>query len=172
VDAPLTVFFELAGRVRRVDVERRGDVWHVVTDGRIVEARMAPAGGYWSLLVGPRSYEVGIDASGAGDYLVRIDGVSVPLAVTSTGASSRRAADRASDPGGAATVTAPMPGRVVRVLVAPGDAVAARQGVVVIEAMKMENELRAPRGGTVRDVLVAEGALVEANAVLVVLEQT
>jgi biotin carboxyl carrier protein len=65
-----------------------------------------------------------------------------------------------------------MPGRVVRVLVAPGDAVAARQGVVVIEAMKMENELRAPRGGTVRDVLVAEGALVEANAVLVVLEQT
>jgi len=62
-----------------------------------------------------------------------------------------------------------MPGRVVRVLVAPGDAVEARQAVVVVEAMKMENELRAPRAGIVAEVRVAEGASVEANTVLVVL---
>ena len=47
-----------------------------------------------------------------------------------------------------------MPGKVVRVLAAPGQAVAARQGVIVVEAMKMENELRAPRAGTVGEVLV------------------
>jgi biotin carboxyl carrier protein len=63
-----------------------------------------------------------------------------------------------------------MPGRVVKVLVRPGDAVAARQPVVVVEAMKMENELRAPRAGTVAEVRVNEGVSVEANAVLVVLE--
>jgi biotin carboxyl carrier protein len=67
-------------------------------------------------------------------------------------------------------VLAPMPGRVVKVLVEPGMAVEARQGVVVVEAMKMENELRAPHAGTVREVRVAEGASVEANAVLVVIE--
>jgi pyruvate carboxylase subunit B len=61
-----------------------------------------------------------------------------------------------------------MPGRVVRVLVAVGDHVTARQGVVVVEAMKMENELRAPRDGTVTEIAVLPGAAVEAGAVLVV----
>jgi len=56
------------------------------------------------------------------------------------------------------------------VLVAPGDAVAARQPLVIVEAMKMENELRAPRAGTVASVRVSEGQSVEAHAVLVVLE--
>jgi biotin carboxyl carrier protein len=67
-------------------------------------------------------------------------------------------------------VTAPMPGKVVRVLVAAGDEVKARQGLVVVEAMKMENELRAARDGRVKDVHVAEGALVESGRLLVVVE--
>jgi biotin carboxyl carrier protein len=76
--------------------------------------------------------------------------------------------------GGAASgpqrVTAPMPGKVVRVLVKPGDAVAARQPVVVVEAMKMENELRAGREGTVSDVQVREGMSVDAGALLLVIQ--
>ena len=63
-----------------------------------------------------------------------------------------------------------MPGRVVRVLVAAGDEVAARQGVVVVEAMKMENELRAPRAGRVKEVSVAAGTSVEAGRILAVIE--
>jgi biotin carboxyl carrier protein len=63
-----------------------------------------------------------------------------------------------------------MPGRVVKLLVRVGDEVGARQGVVVVEAMKMENELRAPRDGRVVEVRVTEGASVDANAVLVVIE--
>jgi len=63
-----------------------------------------------------------------------------------------------------------MPGRVEKELVAPGDAVAARQPLVIVEAMKMENELRAPRAGTVASVRVSDGQSVEANAVLVVIE--
>jgi biotin carboxyl carrier protein len=66
-------------------------------------------------------------------------------------------------------IVAPMPGRVVKVLVKPGDTVDARQGLVVVEAMKMENELRAPGAGTVTEVKVTEGASVEANSVLVVI---
>jgi biotin carboxyl carrier protein len=64
-----------------------------------------------------------------------------------------------------------MPGRVVKVLVTPGTIVEAKQGVVVVEAMKMENELRAPRAGVVREVRVAEGASVEAQTVLVIIDE-
>ncbi len=63
-----------------------------------------------------------------------------------------------------------MPGRVVRVLVAAGDDVERRQAVVVVEAMKMENELRSPKAGRVKDVAVTAGTSVEAGRVLVVIE--
>jgi biotin carboxyl carrier protein len=64
-------------------------------------------------------------------------------------------------------VRSPMPGRVVRVLVAAGDVVGVGQGVAVLEAMKMENEVRSTSGGTVAEVHVAPGATVEANAALI-----
>ncbi len=67
-------------------------------------------------------------------------------------------------------VLAPMPGRVVRVLVAAGDTVSAQQPVVVVEAMKMENELRAPRDGVVAQVLVQEGAAIDTGAVLLIVQ--
>ena len=63
-----------------------------------------------------------------------------------------------------------MPGKVVKVLVKVGDQVTARQGLVVVEAMKMENELRSPKDGRVTEVLVAEGVSVEAGRPLVVVE--
>jgi biotin carboxyl carrier protein len=60
-----------------------------------------------------------------------------------------------------------MPGRVVRVLVGPGDEVAVRQPLVVVEAMKMENELRSPKAGIVKEVTVSAGMSVDAGRVLV-----
>lgn len=71
---------------------------------------------------------------------------------------------------GPAPVLAPMPGLIVRVDVSPGDVVAAGQGLVVMEAMKMENELRATSAGTVRAVRASAGQAVEKGAVLVELE--
>jgi acetyl/propionyl-CoA carboxylase alpha subunit len=68
---------------------------------------------------------------------------------------------------GPASLIAPMPGLIVRVNVAPGDAVQAGQGLVVMEAMKMENELRAPAAGTVKTVMVEPGKAVEKGTVLV-----
>jgi biotin carboxyl carrier protein len=62
-----------------------------------------------------------------------------------------------------------MPGKIVRVLVAAGDQVTARQGLVVVEAMKMENELRAPHAGRVAELTVREGQAVEAGATLAVI---
>jgi len=71
---------------------------------------------------------------------------------------------------GPRAVKAPMPGRVVRVLVGEGDEVDAMQGVVVIEAMKMQNELKVPRGGRVSKVAVMADTTVEAGQVLIVIE--
>ena len=73
-------------------------------------------------------------------------------------------------PAGPAPILAPMPGMIVRVSVKAGDRVEAGQGVVVMEAMKMENELRATAAGTVRSVEVAPGTAVEKGALLVALE--
>jgi biotin carboxyl carrier protein len=118
-----------------------------------------------------RSYEVSFAADADGGVVVFVEGMTVPIAVP-----DRRArVPRASRDGGAVangprTIVAPMPGRVVKVLVEPGQTVAARQPVVIIEAMKMENELRAPRAGTIGAVHASEGTSVDAHAVLVVLE--
>lgn len=99
---------------------------------------------------------------------VHVDGVLVPLRVD-TGRVDLTGRGAAGGPGGQ-RVVAPMPGKVVRLLVQPGDEVSEGQGVVVVEAMKMENQLTAPRAGRIAEVAVDEGASVEAGRVLVVLE--
>ena len=81
-----------------------------------------------------------------------------------------RAGDDASRSGGALEIRAIIPGRVASVAVTAGDAVEAGQTLLAVEAMKMQNELRAPRGGTVSRVAAATGATVEVGDVLVVLE--
>jgi len=104
-----------------------------------------------------------------GELLVTLDGRSV--AVTVNGRRTGRASTQAgAQTAGEHSVVAPMPGRVVRILVSPGDDVAARQGVIVVEAMKMENELLSPRAGRVKDVSVTAGTLVDAGRILVVIE--
>ena len=71
---------------------------------------------------------------------------------------------------GKQTVCAPMPGKVVKVLVKVGDEVKEGQGLVVVEAMKMENELKSPKSGKVVELLAQEGSAVENNARLIVVE--
>jgi biotin carboxyl carrier protein len=100
---------------------------------------------------------------------VTLDGRTVAVTVNGR-RMRRRGAERASDVDGEQEILAPMPGRVVRILAAPGDLVAARQPVIVVEAMKMENELRSPKSGRVKQVAVAEGMSVESGRVLIVIE--
>jgi hypothetical protein len=117
-----------------------------------------------------RSYEIAFSASGDVG-IVFVDGIPVPVGVSDPRARYRRGSrDSVATAGGPRAIVSPMPGRVVKVLVERGQAVAARQPVVVVEAMKMENELRAPRAGIVAAVHAVEGMSVDAHAVLVVLE--
>jgi biotin carboxyl carrier protein len=191
------VRFELdaGGRRHHVEARRADRGWIVVVNGRAVTADVTKVGDRWSLLIGPppdgvpagsvageaadpelprtyASYDVVIEARGAVDRTVHLDGRS--LMVSFAGGlrppSRRRPVHAATTANGPVEVESPMAGRVAKVLVEKGAAVAARQGLVIVEAMKMENELRAPRAGTVADVRVAEGASIDAGTVLVVIE--
>lgn len=107
----------------------------------------------------------------AGSYTLWLDGYRYEVeALDERTRSIRELSAGAEKASGPAPLIAPMPGLVVRVSVAVGDAVAAGQALVSIEAMKMENELRSKSAGTVRVVRAVEGAAVEKGAILVELE--
>lgn len=167
----MTVDVEVAARTRTVRIARGRDGYHVEVDARRHAVDAVRAGSdTWSLLIGGRSYDVGVVERAAGELTVHVNGRTVPVTIVSPLRRRRRAGPAADTGTGPHAIAAPMPGRVVKVLVKAGDPVAARQGLVVVEAMKMENELRALRPGTVREVRVTEGMSVEANAVLVVVD--
>jgi biotin carboxyl carrier protein len=171
----VTFEIEVNGRMRRVSVERPGPGrYHVTVDGTVHEVDASRVGDYGlSLLLDGgtgMSREVQIAPAGApGELLVGLDGRTV--AVTVNARRTRRGGpDGLSPADGEQEVVAPMPGRVVRILVAPGDQVAARQAVIVVEAMKMENELRSPKAGRVKHVAVTPGTSVDGGRVLIVIE--
>jgi biotin carboxyl carrier protein len=103
--------------------------------------------------------DLGVVASGHRSY-IRVESERLRAA---------EQAKKATGGGGDRVVKSPMPGRVVKVLVSKGDVVAVGQGLLVLEAMKMENEVKAKLAGTVADVHVVAGAAVEGNAKLVTL---
>ncbi len=145
------------------------DRWRVTIDGRsrVVEARRVE-GTVWSLLPPGGGAARLVDVDGrAPDFSVTADGATVPLKLVEGRRALAAAVGARAAAQGPLPVRAPMPGKVVKVLVKPGEAVKAQQGVVVIEAMKMENELRAPRDGTVAEIAVKEGQAVEAGQALV-----
>ena len=165
---------DIDGAARTVTVEPGASGRYVVVvDGEAHEVLAERVGEFGlSVIVGDASNasrELQIAPGGArGELLVALGGRTVPVVVN--GRTRRRGATDDGARAGLQPVVAPMPGRVVRVLVSPGDTVAARQGVIVVEAMKMENELRSPKAGTVKDVTVTPGTSVEAGRVLVVIE--
>jgi biotin carboxyl carrier protein len=163
---------EVGGRRLQVLVTRSGDGFAVSLDGRVhhVDAARIDAHTLSLVVDSVRSNEVSIAADPIGGTLAVHVGVT-PVAVTLNGRRRwGRREDGAGGGSGPQRLAAPMPGKVVRVLVKPGDCVAARQPVVVVEAMKMENELRASREGTVAEIHASEGMSVEAGALLVVIQ--
>ena len=167
---------EVSGAEREVTVEKldgsrvrvtHGGRAHVYEAVRVAGNARAST---WSLVPEGGGRQALVDVDGAApDLTVTVDNKSVPLKLTSARA---KVAGRAVAPArvGPSAVQSPMPGKVVKVLVAVGDEVKAGQGVVVVEAMKMENELKSPKDGKVRAVAVKEGQAVEAGQSLVTLE--
>ncbi|HEY3061289.1 MAG TPA: biotin/lipoyl-containing protein [Chloroflexota bacterium] len=155
-------------RTVSVRLRREGDtVFAALDDGQEQSVHLSTVRGpLRSLALGPRRYEV-MAARSPDGVAVAIAGVSYRAEVLDE--THARLASVAAARGGShgrRDLKAPMPGLVVKVLVEPGQVVAAGQPLVVLQAMKMENELSLPRGGTVSTVGVAAGQTVEAGQVL------
>jgi biotin carboxyl carrier protein len=126
-----------------------------------------PEPGVYSILMDGRSYDARVEET-PGGLVIAIDGHRFEAEAADPRRWVRPSAGRRGE--GVQSIMAPMPGKVVRVLVAVGDEVAGGQGIVVVEAMKMQNEMKAARAGRVLTVPVGEGATVAAGDVLATLE--
>ena len=123
----------------------------------------SPEPGVYSVLMDGRSYDAYVEETPNG-LVVSLQGYHFEIEARDPRRWSRKAAGSGGE--GVQTIMSPMPGKVVRVLVAAGDTVEAGQGIVVVEAMKMQNEMKAPRAGTVLSLPAKEGATVAAGEVL------
>jgi biotin carboxyl carrier protein len=169
----MTLELDIGGRLRRVSVDRLAgtDTFRFTIEGRVVDVNAAALdSATWSLVLSDGSQHlVGISGTAASGFIVH--GAAGDVVVTLPAARrSRRLehADASADESAPARIMAPMPGKIVRILATIGQEVRAGQGIVVVEAMKMENELRTPRGGVVKEISIAEGSTVEAGALLVI----
>jgi biotin carboxyl carrier protein len=158
----------IAGKNHRLELDHANGQWSCRLDGRRVEADAVLVGPRTlSMRLGDRCYEVKCEHL-AGGLRIWIGQESVEVEVRDP--RSLRSRARASDEHGVKKLTAPMPGKVVRVLVEQGAQVEAGAGILVVEAMKMQNEVKSPKKGTVQKLLVRQGAAVNTGDVLAIVE--
>jgi biotin carboxyl carrier protein len=162
---------EIDGQPRRLDLSRNAadGGWNGTLDGESIEidARLVQPG-ILSLIVQGHAYRCVLD-EGAVETAIQIGGQRYLVSVEDPRSlTARRRKGGASD--GVQVIKSPMPGRIIRLLVEVGDQVTARQGVVVIEAMKMQNELKAAQAGKIVEIKIEAGATVAAGEVLLLIE--
>jgi biotin carboxyl carrier protein len=156
------------GKNYRLELNHAGECWSCRLDGRDVEVDAILARpDVLSLRIGNMAYEVKSERV-ANDLQVWVGGNCFAAEVRDP--RSLRGRTRAGDDHGPRKLAAPMPGKVVRLLVHEGDEVEPGAGVAVVEAMKMQNEIKSPKKGKVQKILVSEGATVNAGDVLAIVE--
>ena len=154
------------GRASIVELAPDADRWQISIDDRPIDAdavEIAP--GIFSILLDGRSYEVRVTPTPAGALTLQTAHQEFTAEVVDPRAwRGRRHGTLEAE--GRQQILAPMPGKIIRVLVQAGEKVEAGQGLLVVEAMKMQNEIRSPKSGTVERLLVKEGQPVNAGEVL------
>jgi biotin carboxyl carrier protein len=154
------------GKTRTVELQRTSDRWQISLDGIPTEAdaiEIAPS--VYSILLNGESHEIRIAPAPDGTLTLQSRNYEFTAEVINPRAWRGRG-HGAAEAEGRQKIVAPMPGKVVRVLVKAGDKVEAGQGLLVVEAMKMQNEVRSPKTGTVERLLAKEGQPVNAGEIL------
>ena len=164
----MTYDIAIDGKSYRLDLGQADGRWTCRLDGREipVDAVLARPD-VISLRIGNKAYEVKCERVGSELHLWV---GSARFSAEVRDPRSLRGRVRAADDQGPKKLTAPMPGKVVRVLVSAGAEVEAGAGVLVVEAMKMQNEVKSPKKGTIQKILVSEGAAVNSGDVLAIVE--
>ena len=157
------------GKNYRLELERAEAGWRCRLDGREMQVdAVLTRRDVLSVLIGGKAYEIKRERTAADSHLW-IGGVGYAAELRDPRSlHSRRGA--AVDEKGPRKLLAPMPGKVVRVLIGEQQAVEAGQSILVVEAMKMQNEIKSPKKGTVQKIVAAEGANVNAGDVLAIVE--
>jgi biotin carboxyl carrier protein len=154
------------GKTRSVELEPDAGRWRVSVDGIVLDAdAIEVAPNVISVLLDGQSHEIRIAPQGDGTLTLQ-SGHQEFVAEILDPRAWRGRRHGTIEAEGRQQISAPMPGKVVRVLVEAGDTVQAGQGVLVVEAMKMQNEIRSPKTGTVERLLVHEGQAVNAGQAL------
>lgn len=163
---------EIAESKHEIEVTREGERVFANIDGREYDIEVSePEPGVYLIKNAGKIYEVSVslDAAASGITHASLNDHTFPIHVTDPkrlrGAAG---ADGAVD--GTAEIKTAMPGKVVRLLVAAGAEVEKGDGVIVVEAMKMQNELKAPKSGTIKEIRVSEGSTVAAGETLATVE--
>jgi biotin carboxyl carrier protein len=152
----------------RLELSRNEGVWSCSLEGSEIEVdAVLVRPDVLSLRIGNQAYEVKRERV-AGELYVWVGSVRFAAAVRDP--RSLRSRSRAAEDQGARKLIAPMPGRVVRILAREGLEVELGSGVLVVEAMKMQNEIKSPKKGRIQKILVREGAAVNAGDVLAIVE--
>jgi biotin carboxyl carrier protein len=156
----------LAGKTRVVELARVEDDWKISLDGKELDASVAEvAPNTFSVLLNGESHQIRV-APRADGTLTMHTGLAEYHAEVTDPRVWRGRRHGTLEVEGRQQVTAPMPGKVIRLLVNEGDSVEAGQGLLVVEAMKMQNEIRSPKSGKVEKLLAKEGLAVNAGDVL------
>jgi biotin carboxyl carrier protein len=167
----MTFIARLGDQTYTVEIEESGKgIYKIAVEGNefLVDGKKTGRTNY-SLIVDNRSFEIEVDNS-EDEYRVLVDGRSYRVNLID----ERRARVDGGEGGiefqGRQRISVPMPGRVTAVLVSPGDTVEKGQGLLIVEAMKMENEVRSPISGEVKEIKVQPGEAIEGGAVLAIVE--
>ncbi len=158
------------GRTHRVELTRGEHTWQCAVDGQAMEVDAAlTARDVLSLLIGEKQYEIKRERSLRGELHMVIGSARYAVDVQDPRSLRTRRAAAGSE-AGPQKLAAAMPGKIVRILVKEKDEVKAGQPVLVMEAMKMQNEMKSPKDGRVQKILTAEGSTVNAGDTLAVIE--
>jgi biotin carboxyl carrier protein len=165
----MTYEVTIDGKPYKLDLDRIDGQWHCALNGREIpiDAILARPD-VLSIIIDGKAYEIKRERT-AIDMHLWVGPVRYAAELRDPRSLRSRKAAGAND-AGPRNLVAPMPGRVVRVLLRQGDAVEAGQGVLVVEAMKMQNEIKSPKKGTVQKIVAAEGSSVSPGDVLAIVE--
>src|SRR6516164_11580131 len=158
------------GKTHRLELTKGETSWRCQVDGHSLEVDAAlTARDVLSVLIGGDAFEIKRERSLSGDVHLVIGSARYAIDVQDPRSLRTRRAAGGGE-AGPQKITAPMPGKIVRITVAETDEVKAGQGVIVMEAMKMQNEMKSPKDGRVQKILTSEGSTVNAGDTLAIIE--
>ncbi len=156
----------ISGRNHSVEIQREAAGWNISVDGARIESdAVEVAPNVFSILIGGQSYEIYVHRLHDGRIKLQ-SGHQEWIAEVQDPRAWRGRRHGTAEAEGRQQIVAPMPGKVIRILVEPGDEVEAGQGLLVVEAMKMQNEIKSPKRGKVERLLAKEGQTVNAGDAL------